>query len=124
MGRDDTHLNAQNTGYYSLFWSWDAIDQWTGTGQTGDACALFDKRRRHQDRLRRLRPGQRTSTPTLTVVRLVQQDATHPVYSCSDCSDAKPDRCTQPSASASPTQDFPTQADAGGLGDAQPRPRT
>src|SRR5512146_3225778 len=37
MGRDDT-----NPLGYKLFWSWDATDDWTGTGQTGDACALFD----------------------------------------------------------------------------------
>src|SRR5262249_53227854 len=29
MGRDNSDLN-----YYQLFWSWDSIDQWTGTGQT------------------------------------------------------------------------------------------
>jgi hypothetical protein len=37
MGRDDTDPDE-----YRLFWSWDATDQWTGTGSTGDACALFD----------------------------------------------------------------------------------
>lgn len=38
MGRDE----FSSAGYYKLFWSWDSTDQWTGTGQTGDACALFD----------------------------------------------------------------------------------
>ena len=37
MGRDDTDATK-----YKLFWSWDSTDLWTGTGQTGDACALFD----------------------------------------------------------------------------------
>src|SRR5213594_1864977 len=37
MGRDNSDLN-----YYQIFWSWDSIDQWTGSGSTGDACALFD----------------------------------------------------------------------------------
>src|SRR5438093_3962500 len=37
MGRDNSDLS-----YYQIFWSWDSIDQWTGTGSTGDACALFD----------------------------------------------------------------------------------
>src|SRR5687768_7867587 len=23
-------------------WVWDDVDSWTGSGQTGDACALFD----------------------------------------------------------------------------------
>jgi large repetitive protein len=34
MGRDDS-----NTSFYQLFWSWDATDF---QSQTGDACALFD----------------------------------------------------------------------------------
>src|SRR5438876_6205005 len=37
MGRDNS-----DPSYYQIFWSWDSIDQWTGNGQTGDACALFD----------------------------------------------------------------------------------
>ena len=37
MGRDTSE--APN---YRIFWSWDSISAWTGTGQTGDACALFD----------------------------------------------------------------------------------
>src|SRR5262245_51504674 len=37
MGRDNS-----DPYYYKIFWSWDSIDQWTGTGSTGDACALFD----------------------------------------------------------------------------------
>ena len=38
MGRDDSDPNS-----YKIFMSWDSTDSWTGTGQTGDACALFDK---------------------------------------------------------------------------------
>jgi hypothetical protein len=38
MGRDDSV-----SGTYKIFMSWDSTDSWTGTGQTGDACALFDK---------------------------------------------------------------------------------
>ena len=37
MGRDDS-----DSSVFKLFWSWDSTDDWTGTGQTGDACALFD----------------------------------------------------------------------------------
>src|SRR5207249_8966428 len=37
FGRDDS-----NQLKYKLFWSWDSTDVWTGTGQTGDGCALFD----------------------------------------------------------------------------------
>ena len=41
---DLTHMGRDNSDpyYYKIFWSWDSIDQWTGTGSTGDACALFD----------------------------------------------------------------------------------
>ncbi len=37
MGRDD-----DDPALYKLFWSWDSTSLWTGKGQTGDACALFD----------------------------------------------------------------------------------
>ena len=37
MGRDDS-----DAAMYKLFWSWDSTSHWTGNGQTGDACALFD----------------------------------------------------------------------------------
>jgi hypothetical protein len=30
------------TGKIGVAWAWDDIDSWTGAGQTGDACALFD----------------------------------------------------------------------------------
>src|SRR5678816_501116 len=30
------------TGFIAVKWVWDDINSWTGTGQTGDACALFD----------------------------------------------------------------------------------
>ncbi len=29
-------------GHLGVWWSWDDTDEWTGKGQTGDACALFD----------------------------------------------------------------------------------
>src|SRR6478736_3135980 len=37
FGRDNSDPNR-----FKLLWSWDATDDWTGTGATGDACALFD----------------------------------------------------------------------------------
>ncbi|MEO5575625.1 MAG: hypothetical protein ABIR67_07085 [Gaiellaceae bacterium] len=37
MGRDDS-----DPAFYKLFWSWDSTSLWTGAGQSGDACALFD----------------------------------------------------------------------------------
>src|SRR4029079_17996493 len=30
------------TGWVGVQWSWDDVNSWTGSGQTGDACAIFD----------------------------------------------------------------------------------
>jgi len=30
------------TGKIGVQWVWDDVNSWTGSGQTGDACALFD----------------------------------------------------------------------------------
>ena len=37
MGREES-----DPSYYKLFWSWDETAAWTGGGNTGYACALFD----------------------------------------------------------------------------------
>ena len=37
MGRDDS-----TAGFSKYVWNWDSTDSWTGSGQTGDACALYD----------------------------------------------------------------------------------
>jgi Prealbumin-like fold domain len=102
MGRDDTDTNT-----YRLFWSWDSISAWTGTGQTGDACALFDN---DGDTNINFVVCARVNNLTATDVRLLPMDATHPVFLFS-CSDAKNDRCTQPSPVG-----YTTGADAGVLG--------
>jgi len=39
MGRNDADLNK-----YKVFMSWNSVTSWTGTGQTGNACALFSNR--------------------------------------------------------------------------------
>jgi hypothetical protein len=36
MGRNDTSTT------YKVFWSWNSVTSWMGSGQTGNACALFD----------------------------------------------------------------------------------
>ena len=44
-GQDDLTFFARNdddTSVYRVRWGWDSTDVWTGTGQTGNACALFD----------------------------------------------------------------------------------
>jgi hypothetical protein len=102
MGRDDT----SSTSNYLLFWSWDSTDQWTGTGQTGDACALFDSDSDGNINLvvcgQIDNPGADPNT--------VLQTATSPyVFSCSD---KKNDRCTNPS----PVTYTSSQVQAGAIG--------
>jgi hypothetical protein len=107
MGRDDTDATK-----YKLFWSWDSISAWTGTGQTGDACALFDKNSDTKiDFVVCARVANVNADPTN--VQLVPWDSSHPVF-LFNCSNAKNDRCTQPSAPLSYSS--PTQVDAGVLG--------
>lgn len=90
MGRDDTDATK-----YSLFWSWDSINSWTGSGQTGDACALFDTGGDGKiDKAVCARVANFNANPN--EVRIVPQDATHPVF-IFNCSNAKNDRCAQPS---------------------------
>src|SRR5918995_286490 len=85
MGRDDT-----DAGTYKLFWSWDATDDWTGAGQTGDACALFDTdgdtNVNYAVCARITNPGADPSVVNLT--------ADSPFLFL--CSDGKDDRCTHP----------------------------
>ncbi len=89
MGRDDTDPSV-----YKLFWSWDATNQWTGIGSTGDACALFDTN--GNGRIDDVVCGQVHNTSPTVVV----QTADSPfVFSCND---ARFDRCGQPMA-RSPT---------------------
>ena len=106
MGRDDTDSTK-----YSLFWSWDSINSWTGSGQTGDACALFDTGTDGKiDKAVCARVSNFNANPN--DVRLLRQDAARPVY-LFDCSNAKNDRCAQPSGSLPYTEG--TQITAGVL---------
>ena len=87
FGRDDT-----NASVFKLFWSWDATNDWTGTGQTGDACALFDTNGDGNINeavcVEINNPG---ADPTV-----VAQTAGSPfVFTCND---SKNDRCAGPSA--------------------------
>ena len=86
MGRDDT-----NAAFYKLFWSWDSTALWTGNGQTGDACALFDSdgdgKVNYAVCARIENPNANPALATLT--------ADSPfLFSCDD---SKNDRCGQPS---------------------------
>jgi hypothetical protein len=104
MGRDDTAATT-----YKLFWSWDSTDQWTGTGQTGDACALFDT---DGDGNINFVACVRVENPDADpeVVEIRPTDSGQPVFLFA-CSDKKNDRCTNPDPVAYTTG----QAAAGGL---------
>ena len=107
FGRDDS-----NAAKYKLFWSWDSINSWTGTGQTGDACALFDTGTDGKiDKAVCARVANVNADPNN--VQIVPQDATHPVF-LFNCSNAKNDRCAQPSAPLAYT--VGNDADAGVIG--------
>ena len=86
-----------------IFWSWDSISAWTGTGQTGDACALFDTIGASGDADAFInyvvcaRVNNPTSAPT--TVQIAPAAANKPVY-IFDCSNKKFDRCTNPSPRA------------------------
>ena len=86
MGRDESSSTR-----YSIFWSWDSTDQWSGSGQTGDACALFDYNR--NGNIDAVVCGQVTN-PDGGVGTVVQNHAPY-VFRCVD---SRNDRCAQPSA--------------------------
>lgn len=94
MGRD-TSANPN----IQVFWSWDAISAWTGKGQTGDACALFDTD--DTDANINYVVCARVSNPNANtgMTTLLPAAANKPVY-LFDCSNAKNDRCTNPSPRA------------------------
>ena len=79
-------------GKLGVAWTWDDINSWTGTGQTGDACALFD-----------------TDAPSngkanyAICVRITNDASGANVFQLSpgspiiySCGDDKTDRCSQP----------------------------
>jgi hypothetical protein len=83
-----------------IFWSWDSISAWTGAGQTGDACALFDTigALGDTDAFINYVVCARVNNPTAspTTVQIAPAGANKPVY-IFDCSNKKFDRCTNPS---------------------------
>jgi hypothetical protein len=106
FGRDDSDATK-----YKLFWSWDSHDSWAGNGQTGDACALFDNDTDGKINFAICARVQNLGA-NVEDVRLLPQNATQPVYSFT-CSDAKNDRCAQPTA---PLPSTLAQVDAGVIG--------
>lgn len=78
------------SGHIGLRWSWDAIAQWTGSGQTGDACALLDTNNNGSANfafcVRIYNP-----TPT-TIAQVVGSPVLY------KCKDSQPDRCASPNS--------------------------
>ena len=85
MGRDDTDPNT-----FKLFWSWDATNDWTGVGQTGDACALFDT---DGDGNINAVVCVRINNPLADPSRVTQTPSSPFVFTCTDL---RSDRCSQP----------------------------
>src|SRR5918995_4664415 len=104
MGRDDEDATT-----YKLFWSWDATDDWTGAGQTGDACALFDN---DGDGNVNFAVCARISNPDADP-NTVKLTADSPMLFA--CTDARDDRCSQPTEIA-----LITGVQAGALGSRDP----
>ena len=77
-------------GSLGVQWSWDAIDQWTGTGQTGDACGLFDTDGDGNANLAVC--AQITNNAEGTEVIQLPGVGEATAY---ECSDKKPDRCSK-----------------------------
>ena len=87
------------TGYIGVKWLWDDVDSWTGSGQTGDACALFDTDNPANGKadaavcVRINNPG---GNPA--IVAQLASPLSPLMYSCGD---NKADRCSQPANPAS-----------------------
>jgi uncharacterized repeat protein (TIGR01451 family) len=80
------------SGKIGVKWVWDDINSWTGTGQTGDACALFDT---DGDTKANAAVCVRISNPNAdpTLIAQLAPPASPLVYSCGD---SKADRCASP----------------------------
>src|SRR6478736_1513739 len=101
FGRDNSDPNR-----FKLLWSWDATDDWTGTGATGDACALFD--------------GDGDGRVNFAVCASIQNPGGNPnavmqvvgspyAYTCNN---ARLDRCGQPApfSIVNPDQNWPNDS--------------
>ena len=92
------------SGTIAVKWVWDDVDSWTGSGQTGDACALFDttpstanKGKGMADFAVCVRINNPNGDPT--VVAQLAAPASPLLYSCGD---SKADRCASSIKSLSP----------------------
>ncbi|HET7407345.1 MAG TPA: hypothetical protein VFJ21_09475, partial [Mycobacteriales bacterium] len=94
MGRDD-----KDPSVYKLFWSWDSTDLWTGAGQTGDACALFDS---NGDGKVNYAICAQISNPNGNTGKVTMTANSPTAWSCND---SKNDRCAGPVALAFTSSD-------------------
>ncbi len=94
MGRDDSDATTSKN-----VWNWDSTDSWTGNGQTGDACALYDT---DGDGNINVAICVRVANTSPTTV--VNVPPSPYVWTCND---GRPDRCFQPSGPLPYTDDRP-----------------
>jgi hypothetical protein len=80
------------TGHIGLRWTWDAIAQWTGSGQTGDACALLDT-------------NNNGTANFAFCVRITNNGDPNNIFQVTPgspvlykCKDSSPDRCASPNS--------------------------
>lgn len=79
-------------GKIGVKWVWDDVNSWTGSGQTGDACALFDT---DGDSKANAAVCVRINNPNgdPSIVAQLASPASPLVYTCGD---SKADRCASP----------------------------
>ena len=76
---------------YRVFWNWDATDEWSGVGQTADACTLFDT---DADGSVNFAICAQISNDPNNLSQIVSTAGSPWVFTCSDASNS---RCTNPS---------------------------
>ena len=80
-------------GHLGVQWSWDDTDVWTGEGQTGDACALFDTNGDgNADYAICVRIS---NTPDGSDIFQLPSEESPRLY---ECSDKKTERCSKPTS--------------------------
>ena len=93
------------SGTIAVKWVWDDVDSWTGSGQTGDACALFDTTPSTANKgkgMANFAVCVRISNPNgdPSIVAQLASPASPLLYSCGD---TKADRCASSISSLTPT---------------------
>jgi len=82
------------SGRIAVKWVWDDVDSWTGSGQTGDACALFDTTPSSANKGKgnaNFAVCVRISNPNGDATTVAQLNPGSPLFY--SCGDTKTDRC-------------------------------